>query len=71
MKKLSLILFALFTATAYSQDAALDSIALTEVTVTSKVVDVAIRILVELRGTFGGLAVQGKFKCFVSVPSVC
>ena len=41
MKKLSLILFALFTATAYSQDAALDSIALTEVTVTSKVVDVA------------------------------
>jgi hypothetical protein len=36
MKKLSLILFALFTATAYSQDAALDSIALTEVTVTSK-----------------------------------
>ena len=41
MKKLSLILFALFTATAYSQDAALDSIALTEVTVTSKVVDEA------------------------------
>ena len=41
MKKLSLILFALFTATAYSQDAALDSIALTEVTVPSKVVDVA------------------------------
>ena len=41
MKKLSLILFALFTATAYSQDAELDSIALSEVTVTSKVVDVA------------------------------
>ena len=41
MKKLSLILFSLITATTFAQDAALDSIALTEVTVTSKVVDVA------------------------------
>ena len=41
MKKLSLILFALLTTAVYSQDASLDSIALTEVTVTSKVVDVA------------------------------
>jgi len=41
MRKLSLILFSLFTATAFAQDAALDSIALSEVTVTSKVVDVA------------------------------
>ena len=41
MKKLSLILFALLTTAVYSQDASLDSIALSEVTVTSKVVDVA------------------------------
>ena len=41
MKKLSLILCALLTTAVYSQDASLDSIALSEVTVTSKVVDVA------------------------------
>ena len=41
MKKLSLILFSLFTATTFAQVASLDCIALTEVTVTSKVVDVA------------------------------
>ena len=41
MKKLSLILFSLFTFTISAQESVLDSIALTEVTVTSQVVDVA------------------------------
>ena len=41
MKKLSLIIFSLFTFTIYAQESVLDSIALTEVTVTSQVVDVA------------------------------
>ena len=41
MKKLSLIIFSLFTFTISAQESVLDSIALTEVTVTSQVVDVA------------------------------
>ena len=41
MKKLSLIVFSLFTFTISAQESVLDSIALTEVTVTSQVVDVA------------------------------
>ena len=41
MKKLSLITFTLFTFTISAQESVLDSIALTEVTVTSQVVDVA------------------------------
>ena len=41
MKKLILIIFSLFTFTISAQESVLDSIALTEVTVTSQVVDVA------------------------------
>ena len=41
MKKLSLIIFSLFSFTISAQESVLDSIALTEVTVTSQVVDVA------------------------------
>ena len=41
MKKLFLIVFSLFTFTISAQESVLDSIALTEVTVTSQVVDVA------------------------------
>ena len=41
MKKLSLIIFSLFTFSISAQESVLDSIALTEVTVTSQVVDVA------------------------------
>ena len=41
MKKISLFIVSLFTVTTFAQESVLDSIALTEVTVTSQVVDVA------------------------------
>ena len=41
MRKISLLLISLFTISTFAQESALDSIALTEVTVTSQVVDVA------------------------------